>query len=95
MASQAPVTNGVGLGISGGSVGNYMVDPTRHLEQVVHSKGSSSPKKEEKESCTIIGFLVQVLVLIWLLVKVALLDRVVALECIDLVLLKFQGPLTS
>ena len=60
------------------SVGSCMVDPTNHLEYVVHSRGNNSTNKIEKESFTKLSFWLKTLVLEWLVVVVALLDEVAA-----------------
>ena len=49
-----------------------MVGPINLLEQVVHSRGNSSPK--ERKNCTKKSFQVQVLGLIWLVVIMSMLD---------------------
>ena len=51
-------------------------------------------KKKRKVNCTKWNFWVQILGLVWLVVVVALLDRVVVLGCKELALLKVQAPLT-
>ena len=75
---QTPFTIVVRLGISSFSVRNSTVRPISHKERMMVSKGNMSQEMELKESCTRLSFWVKTLVLVWLVVKVVLLDRRVA-----------------
>ena len=83
----------VELGISIHSAKSCIVAPIKHLEQVVHNRENSSPNKIKVEPNGIFG--VQALGLMWLVVVVALLDRVVAaLQHKSLAQISFQALLT-
>ena len=60
----------------------------------MYSKGNSFPNKKKKVNCTKWIFLEETLVLIWLVVLVALLDREVVFGYKELVLLKVKALLS-
>ena len=54
---------------------------TRYQELLIDSRGKSSPKTKEKVNRTKWHFWVQTLVLVWLVVRLELLDGMVLLGC--------------